>query len=226
MPRILLVEDDDEIASFLRRGLEHEGYAVDIATDGVSGLRSARRNDHAVVILDRLLPGMEGAEVCRRLREEGLQTLVLMLTAKDGLEDKIEGLRLGADDYLTKPFSFDELIARLQALLRRAPQVAVPAAELRAGELRLDHAKKRAFRGDRELVLTATEFALLSCLMEHAGTAVGRPQILAVVWGYGFDPQTNILDVYVRYLRKKVDLPGERPLITTVRGFGYMLQTA
>jgi two-component system, OmpR family, response regulator len=223
--KILVVEDDEEIAGFLRRGLTHEGYAVDVATDGISGLRSARRNDHAVVILDRFLPGMEGGEVCRRLRAEGLQTLVLMLTAMDGLEDKIDGLRLGADDYLTKPFSFDELLARLQALLRRAPGVAAPAAELRVGALRLDRTRKQAYRGDRELALTATELALLECLMEHAGAVVGRPQILAVVWGYVHDPQTNIVDVYIRYLRRKVDRPGEVPLITTIRGFGYLLRS-
>lgn len=217
-----MVEDDPRIASFVKRGLEAEGHTVDLAGNGEDALAMARAVHYPLAVLDRMLPGMDGLEVCRRLRLERRDCCVLMLTARDGLKDKIEGLKDGADDYLTKPFAFDELVVRIEALLRRASK---PAAEpvLRVADLVLDPTVKQVRRGGREMTLTAREFTLLAYLMAHAGTVVSRARLLNNVWELSFDPGTKVVDVYIRYLRQKVDGDGEKPLIKTVRGFGYMM---
>lgn len=220
--RVLLVEDDARVAAFLRRGLEAEGYAVDTAADGPAALAMARAAAYALVLLDRRLPTLDGLEVCRALREEGCAALVLMLTARGALQDRVEGLRGGADDYLAKPFAFDELLARMQALLRRAagPPPADPV--LHVGDLRLDPEAKRAWRGQRELQLTKREFALLAFLMANAGSIVSRERLLSGVWQTTFDPGSNLVDVYVRYLRRKLG-DDEGAVVQTVRGFGYRM---
>ena len=222
MGKLLLVEDDQRIARFVRRGLEAEGYVVDYAENGRDGLALARTQDYGLIILDRRLPLLDGLEVCRTLRDDGCESLVLMLTAKDALPDKIEGLNSGADDYLTKPFAFDELLARIAALLRRGKSRSAPDA-LQVGDLTLDPATRKVSRGTREISLTVREFNLLSYLMANAGTVVSRASLLSNVWQYGFDPGTKIVDVYIRYLRKKIDAGEARPMIHTVRGFGYMI---
>lgn len=220
MARVLLVEDDARVAAFVRRGLEAEGYAVDLAADGPAALSMARAAAYALILLDRRLPTLDGLEVCRILREEGCAAMVLMLTARGALQDRVEGLRGGADDYLAKPFAFDELLARMGALLRRAAEPPAAEPELRVGELRLDSASKRAWRNGRELQLTAREFALLAFLMANAGRVVSRERLLNGVWRMGFDPGSNLVDVYVRYLRRKLG-DDEAALVQTVRGFGY-----
>jgi DNA-binding response OmpR family regulator len=222
MAKILMVEDDPRIASFVKRGLEAEGHTVDLAGDCENALGMAREVAYPLVILDRMLPGMDGLEVCRLLRLERRDCCVLMLTAKDSVKDKIDGLKDGADDYLTKPFVFDEFVARIEALLRRAHK---PAAEpvLRVADLVLDPSSKQVRRGGREITLTAREFTLLAYLMAHAGAVISRARLLNNVWELGFDPGTKVVDVYIRYLRQKIDGDGEKPLIKTVRGFGYMI---
>lgn len=223
MSRILLVEDDARIVGFIKRGLEAEGYSVDLASEGNQALAMARDNAYQLIVLDRMLPGRDGMDICRTLRAEKVDTLVLMLTAMDSVVDKIEGLKCGADDYLTKPFAFDELLARMEALLRRAPSANVAEPVLRVGELSLDSRTKKAWRNEREIALTAKEYALLAYLMAHPGTVVSRSRLLDNVWGIDFDPGTKVVDVYIRYLRCKVDGSGETPMIKTVRGFGYMM---
>jgi DNA-binding response OmpR family regulator len=224
--RILLAEDDVRIASFLTRGLRSEGYAVEHTRDGRHALDAALSGTFELLILDRLLPGMEGLEVCRNLRGQGNQTRVLMLTAKDALQDKVEGLKGGADDYVTKPFALDELLARIEALLRRPEGEPRNSAVLEVGELRLDFAAKAAFRKDRRLALTAKEFALLAHLMENADRVVSRSRLLSSVWGRNFDTGTKVVEVYIRYLRRKVDEGEARQLIRTVRGFGYTISSS
>jgi two-component system, OmpR family, response regulator len=221
--RLLLVEDDQRIVSFLQRGLKAENYSVEVARDGAAGLELARSGEFALVILDRMLPGLDGMEVCARLREEGCNSLILMLTARDALQDKIAGLKSGADDYLTKPFAFGELLARLEALLRRKGETNPAAAILQIGDLALDPSAKTVRRGGRQIDLTPKEFALLAYLMANAGVVVSRQSLLANVWGMNFDPGTKVVDVYIRYLRLKVDRDGDNPLIRTVRGFGYTI---
>lgn len=223
MSRILLVEDDPRVAGFVRRGLEAEGYAVDHARTGEDALTLASGTPYRLVILDRMLPGIDGIEVCQRLRAQKYDVGILMLTAKDAVQDRVEGLKTGADDYLTKPFAFDELIARIEALLRRSPPSA-PDPCLCVGDLVLDPDMKQVRRGGREITLTAKEFTLLAFLMENAGSVVSRQRLLSNVWGLSFDPNTKVVDVYIRYLRQKIEQDAEPPLIKTVRGFGYMLQ--
>jgi DNA-binding response OmpR family regulator len=225
MARILLVEDDRRVASFVRRGLEAEGHVVDLTDDLPDGLARATTVDYDLLVLDRMLPSGDGLGLCRALRERGASAPVLLLTARDALADKVEGLRGGADDYLAKPFAFDELLARAEVLLRRRRGAAETSAEtvLRVGDLELDLRARLTWRGERELGLTAKEFALLGFLMRNEGRAVSRARLLANVWNYGFDPDTRIVDVYVRYLRRKVDEGEATPLIHTVRGFGYRL---
>jgi two-component system OmpR family response regulator len=222
MAKLLLVEDDPRIASFIERGLTAEGHVLDVAGTGTAGLRMARGGDYALVILDRMLPDFDGVEVCRQLRREGVASRVLMLTAKDALGDKVGGLRAGADDYLTKPFSFDEFVARIEALLRRS-DLHRREPELRVADLTLDPATRRVARGARAIELTPKEYALLRYLMENAGTVLSRSQILNNNWGYGFDPGTKVVDVYIRYLRKKIDDGEATPLIHTIRGAGYCI---
>jgi DNA-binding response OmpR family regulator len=217
-----LIEDDPRVVRFVRRGLAAEGYAVDGAENGEDGLELCRSTDYDLVVLDRMLPDMDGMDVCDSLRRERRSCLVLILTAMDSLENKVEGLQAGADDYLTKPFAFDELLARLRALLRRARYHAVDPV-LQVGDLVLDHATRKARRGEREISLTVKEYMLLAYLMRNAGRVVSRAQILNQVWGYGFDPGTKVVDVYIRYLRQKIDDGAAVPLIRTMRGFGYMI---
>lgn len=225
MNKVLLVEDDKRISQFVRRGLEAEGYVVDHAADGDLALAMARSHDYALIILDRMLPSYSGIEICRLLRVEKNPALVLMLTAMDELQDKVDGLKSGADDYLTKPFAFDELLARMEALLRR--RSAVPQADdtLVAGLLTLDMNTKQVWHGEREITLTAREFALLAYLMKHPGSVISRSRLLDNVWNIDFEPGTKVVDVYIRYLRQKIDEPGKASLIQTVRGFGYKLRT-
>jgi DNA-binding response OmpR family regulator len=222
MSRILLVEDDDRIVGFIKRGLEAEGYLVDVADSGEDALAMVRDTSYSLIVLDRLLPGIDGLEVCRTLQRGRHDNLVLMLTAKDSLQDKVEGLKGGADDYLTKPFAFDELIARIQALLRRGPG-ATSDPVLKVGDLTLDPLAKKVRRGEREISLTAKEFRLLNYMMSHSGTVISRTRLLNNVWDLSFDPETKVVDVYIRYLRRKIDGAEEHPLIKTVRGFGYVI---
>jgi DNA-binding response OmpR family regulator len=222
---LLLVEDDARIVSFVRRGLEAEGYTVEVARDGNQALKLAQMRVFAVIVLDRMLPRIDGLEVCRRLRASENRTPVLMLTAKDAVADRIEGLKGGADDYLTKPFAFGELLARIEALLRRSFQPERPSV-LSVADLRLDLASKTVSRGERNISLTAKEFALLTCLMENAGLPVSREELLSRVWRLDFDPGTKVVEVYIRYLRRKIDEGEPEPFIQTVRGFGYRISPA
>lgn len=220
--KILVIEDDARIASFLQRGLVAEGHQVAIEGNGRDGLERIRNDAFELVILDRMLPHLDGIEVCRILQEEHRQVLVLMLTAKDSLQDKVEGLHAGADDYLTKPFAFDELLARIVALRRRSQGVDGEQPMQVAG-LMLDPRSRRVARDGVAISLTVREFDLLRYLMANADRVVSRQRLLNSVWEYGYDPGTKIVDVYVRYLRNKIDGPGTPSLIQTVRGVGYMI---
>ena len=221
---VLLVEDDERIIEFVRRGLQAEGCQVDVARRGLDGLRRASAGTR-VIILDLLLPDVDGREVCRRLRESGVATPILMLTALDTLEDKVRGLRIGADDYLVKPFAFAELLARVQALARRSARYHHDPPELRAADLVLDRDTREVWRGKRLIALTAREFSLLECLVRASGRVVSRTQILEQVWGFSRHPLTNVVEVYIRQLRRKVDEGAPEPLIQTVRGFGYKIRS-
>lgn len=219
---ILIVEDDREIADFLSQGLRVEGYAPHHVADA-AGMRAALGlHDYPFVILDRMLPDGEGAQLCAELRARDGDTLILMLTARDALEEKLEGLRAGADDYITKPFAFEELLVRIETLLRRSGQSREPE-QMVLGDLSLDLAQKTAKRADRDLALTPTEFALLRYLAENAGHIVSRAELLSGVWGKNFDPNTNLVEVYIAYLRRKVDGPFDEKRIRNVRGFGYTI---
>jgi len=219
---VLVVEDEKKLGELLGRGLREEGYAADVADRGEAALWMAQAVDYDAIVLDVMLPGVDGFDVCRRLRKDGVWTPVLMLTARDAIEDRVSGLDTGADDYLTKPFSFDELLARLRALTRRAP--AERPAVLEVGALRLDPAAHQAWRGDRELDLSAKEFALLEVFMRRAGVALTRTQLLDGAWDLAFESRSNVVDVYVRYLRQKIDRPFGTDSIETVRGVGYRLR--
>ncbi|OWJ69042.1 response regulator transcription factor [Inquilinus limosus] len=219
--RILIIEDDRRISNFLQRGLEAEGYRVLLAEDGREGLDQLRQEAVDLVILDRLMPYVDGLEVCRIIRQERRPVLVLMLTAKESIRDRVDGLQSGADDYLTKPFAFDELVARIEALLRRRPGLD-PIELLQVGPLSLDPATRRVTKSGTEVELTAREFELLRYLMLNAGKVVSRQRLLSNVWNYGFDPGTKIVEVYIRYLRQKLG-PEGAPEIRTIRGIGYML---
>jgi two-component system OmpR family response regulator len=222
--RVLVVEDDPRMARVIRRGLEEEGHAVDVAASGPDGLWLATENPYAVVVLDVMLPGFDGFELCRRLRAAGRWMPVLMLTARDAVGDRVRGLDAGADDYLVKPFSLLELAARLRALARRNGQ-ARPVV-LNEGDLRLDPAAKRAWRDGTELRLSPKEFSLLELFLRHPGTVLTRSQIIEAVWDFAYDGTSNIVDQYVTYLRRKVDVPYGRHDIETVRGRGYRLRRA
>lgn len=230
---ILIVEDDDRIADFLCRGLRAEGHRIQRAADGPSGLalaqdaaREARPEDPpTVLILDLVLPGLSGLEICQSLRTAQVTLPILMLTAQGSLEDRVTGLRLGADDYLCKPFEFEELLARLEALARRGrDQRPRPVSRLVVADLELDRDRMQASRGGRPLQLTARELALLELLMSAPGRLFSRERILANVWGTSEDPLTNVVDVYIRRLRTRIDLEGLPPLIHTARGLGYRLE--
>jgi DNA-binding response OmpR family regulator len=220
---ILLVEDERRLAQVVRKVLEEEGHTVDVANDGEDGLAMAMDGSHDVIVLDILLPGMDGLEVCRALRANRLDTPVLLLTALDAVEDRVRGLDAGADDYLPKPFAFQELLARLRALGRRRVQAREPD-ELRAGDLVLDLRRRRAQRAGKPIELSPKEFALLEYLIRNEGRVVTRTQILDHVWGYEYSPDSNLVDVYVTYIRRKVDRGHQQRLIRTVRGTGYALE--
>jgi two-component system OmpR family response regulator len=220
--RALVVEDEVKMAALIRRGLVEEGYAADVARTGEEALWMARATPYDAIVLDVMLPGRNGLEVCRSLRESGVWSPVLMLTARDGVEDKVSGLDSGADDYLSKPFSFAELLARLRALTRRGPSERP--AVLEVGSLRLDPATRQAWRGEAEVDLSAKEFALLETFMRNAGDVLTRLNLLEHAWDYGYENRSNVVDVYVRYLRAKIDRPFGVDSIETVRGVGYRLR--
>jgi two-component system response regulator MprA len=218
---ILVIEDEEKILNFLRRGLIYEGYRVETALDGTAGLASARDNPPDLVILDWMLPGIDGLEVCRRLRAAS-NVPILMLTAKDAVSDRVQGLDAGADDYLVKPFALDEVLARLRALLRRAKPEAPEI--LTFADLRLDTGTHQAFRGERPIELTAKEYELLELFLQHPRQVLTREVIYDRVWGYDFGGESNIIEVYVRYLRQKTEAEDEPRLLHTVRGVGYVLR--
>jgi two-component system, OmpR family, response regulator len=220
--RVLVVEDEKKLGELLGRGLREEGYAADVADRGEEALWMAQAVEYSAIVLDVMLPGVDGFEVCRRLRQDGVWAPVLMLTARDAIDDRVTGLDAGADDYLTKPFSFEELLARLRALARRAP-VERPAT-LETGDLRLDPAAHRAWRGEQELDLSPKEFALLEVFMRHPGVALTPAQLLDGAWDFAFESRSNIIAVYVGYLRNKIDRPFGRRSIETVRRVGYRLR--
>jgi two-component system OmpR family response regulator len=220
--RVLVIEDELRMARLVKRALEEEGHAVDIAGDGPEGLWMATENAYAAIVLDVMLPGFDGFELCRRLRKAHVWAPVLMLTARDQVGDKVRGLDAGADDYLVKPFSLLELAARLRALARRGGE-ARPVV-LAEGDLRLDPGSKRVWRGDAEVGLSPKEFSLLEFFLRHPGTVLTRSQIIEAVWDFAYDGGSNIVDQYVNYLRRKVDQPFGRHDIETVRGMGYRLR--
>jgi two-component system, OmpR family, response regulator len=220
--RILVVEDEAKMAGLIRRGLREEGLAVDVAGSGEDALWMAGSTEYDAIVLDVMLPGIDGFETCRRLRSDGVWTPVLMLTARDAVEDRVAGLDSGGDDYLVKPFSFAELLARLRALTRRG-EVERPAV-LEVGQLRLDPATRQVWRGKAEIALSAKEFALLEAFMRRPGEVLSRFQLLEHAWDYGYENRSNVIDVYVRYLREKIDRPFGADSIETVRGAGYRLR--
>ena len=220
--RILVVEDEKKIADFVKRGLREEGYAVDVAYDGKEGYLLASANDYDIIILDLMLPQMDGVTVCKKLREAKVKSPIIMLTAKDTVQDKVIGLDSGADDYVTKPFSFEELLARMRAVLRK--EEARGATKLQAADLVLDLVAHKVARGGNEIELTTKEYALLEYLMRNAGTIVTRTMISEHVWDIDFDTFTNVIDVYINYLRNKIDHGYKKKLIHTVRGRGYLLK--
>jgi len=220
--RILIVEDEKKVASFVKRGLEEEQYAVDVAYDGEEGLYMATNNPYDLLILDIMLPKKDGLQIVKELRAKDITTPILCLTAKDKVEDVVAGLDSGSDDYLAKPFAFAELVARVRALLRRPSQDR--GAEIVFADLRLDPVAHKVWRGDKEIILTAKEYALLEYFIRNPNKILTRTMIAEHVWDYNFDSFTNIIDVYVNYLRKKIDKDYEKKLIHTVRGVGYVLK--
>jgi two-component system OmpR family response regulator len=220
--RVLIVEDEAKMAGLLRKGLRQEGFAVDLAGKGEDALWMAGSTEYDAIVLDLMLPGIDGIEVCRRLRGDGVWSPILMLTARDGVRDRVAGLDSGADDYLVKPFSYAELLARLRALARRGG--GERPTELRVGDLRLDPAARKVRRGDREILLSAKEFAVLEVFMRRSGEVLSRFQLLEHAWDYEYENRSNIVDSYVRFLRRKVDKPFGVRSIETVRGVGYRLR--
>jgi two-component system, OmpR family, response regulator len=221
--RVLVVEDDERLAAGLLKGFVAEGFAADVAHNGTDGLWMARDNPYDAIVLDIMLPRLNGFKICETLRKEKIWTPILMLTAKDGEWDQVEALDSGADDYLTKPFSYAVLLARVRALMRRG--AGERPAVLGAGDLSLDPATKRVTRGDVEITLTAREISVLECLMRRLGVVVSKLEMLAHVWDHEFDGDPNIVEVYVRHLRNKLDRPFDRESIETIRGVGYRLRT-
>jgi heavy metal response regulator len=219
--RLLVVEDETKLARFIQQGLTEEGYAVDVATDGEMGLAMALDRVHDLIILDIQLPKLNGLQILQELRQVRVPTPVLLLTVRATIEDKVLGLDAGADDYLTKPFAFQELVARVRALLRRRAEAEPPV--LQVGDLRLDPARRVVSRGEKRIDLTPREFALLDYFMRHPGRVLSRTMIAEHVWDYTFDTTTNVIDVYVNYLRKKIDTDDQPKLLHTVRGVGYVL---
>lgn len=220
--RILVVDDDRRLCAIIKRGLLEEAYAVDVAYDGEEGEYLAEVNPYDLIILDIMLPKKDGIEVCRELRGKKVNTPILMLTAKDAVEDRVTGLDAGADDYLVKPFAFSELLARVRALLRREGMFKSP--ELQVGDLTLNTLTRQVWRGNRPIELTAKEYTVLEYLMRHPNVVVSRTMIEEHAWDYDFDSMSNLVDVYIRRLRSKIDNEGEESLIQTVRGAGYRLR--
>ncbi len=222
--RVLLVEDDKRIADFVQRGLKSEGYAVEVARSGQEAILIATDSMFQLIILDLGLPDINGREVCQLLRDKGVDTPILMLTARDTVQDKVTGLRSGADDYMTKPFAFEELLARIEVLMRRrVGEIRIDLKELRMADLILNGETHEVKRGETVIELTPKEFALLECFMRMPGKVLSRTRILEQVWGYSADPLTNVVDVYIRQLRRKIDDDFEPKLLKTVRGFGYKM---
>ncbi len=221
--RILVVDDDPGVTALLGRGLKYEGYAVDVASSGEEGLRLAERHRPDLVVLDVMMPGLDGYQVCQKLREADGQLPILMLTAKDAPADQVQGLDLGADDYVVKPFVFEVLLARIRALLRRREGQSAPEV-LRYADVGLDTAARQARRGEREIELTTTEYELLQLFLRNPERVLTRNVLMERVWGYNFEGNFNVLEVYVRYLRTKLEAAGEPRLIQTVRGAGYVLR--
>ena len=221
--RVLIVEDEKKMAATLKRGLEEEGYAVDCAADGEEGLYYGTENLYDIIILDILLPLRDGIDVCRELRRRGVKCPILMLTARDTVDVKVKALDSGADDYLTKPFAFAELLARLRALQRRSKYE--PDLRLQVGDLILDPLTRRVTRAGKEITLTPKEYALLECLMRHPNQVLSRTILAESAWGETYDALTNVIDVYINYLRNKIDRGFEPKLIHTVRGMGYVMRT-
>ena len=220
--RILVVEDEKKVASFIAKGLTEESYAVDVAYDGEEGAFMALENDYDLIILDLMLPKMDGMEILKKIREEQKDVPVLILTARDSVDDIVAGLEGGSDDYLTKPFAFAELLARIRALLRRSQERKVTV--LKVADLTLNPLTREVKRGDRKIDLTSKEYALLEYFMRNVNRVLTRTLISEHVWNYEFDPLTNVVDVYVNYLRKKIDQKKESKLIHTVRGVGYIMK--
>jgi DNA-binding response OmpR family regulator len=219
--RLLIVEDDKKVGAFLERGLKEENYAVDVCRNGADALYMPQVNPYDVIILDIMLPGKDGISVCRELRENGVLTPIIMLTAKDSLDDKILGLTEGADDYLTKPFSFEELLARIQALLRRSQDYKTKA--LRVGDLEMDPLRRLVTRGDQKIALTGKEYALLEYLLRNQGRILSQSMIIEHVWDMDYEGASNIVNVYINHLRRKIDKDHPVKLIKTVRGRGYQI---
>lgn len=220
--KILVIEDDPTVGEFVRRGLEEQRWHADLVNNGLEGERMALSQPYDLIVLDMRLPGRNGLDVLRTLRARGFERPVLVLTAQDAVDAKVETLRAGADDYVTKPFAFEELLARVEALLRRPRAMASPL--LRVGDLALDQGTRDVQRGEELIELTPKEFAVLEYLMRHAGRVMSRTLITEYAWGYHFDPGTNIVDVVINHLRKKIDAKFDKKLITTVRGVGYMIR--
>lgn len=220
--RILLVEDDADLAQFIKKGLKEEHYVVDVATDGEEGLALALGNAYDLLILDIMLPKLDGLTLCRRVRDKGFMTPVLLLTARNTVEDKVSGFDTGADQFLPKPFAFVELLAQIRALLRRGSQQ--PLVHLQAADLKLDPASHRVWRAGQEIALTNKEYALLEFLLRNKNRVLTRTAIIEHVWDISYDPMTNIVDAHIRALRAKIDRDFSPPLIATVRGAGYMLE--
>ncbi len=219
--RVLVIEDEKKVASFVKRGLEQESYAVDVAHDGIDGQHYAEVNEYDVIILDIMLPGKSGLDVLKEIKEKGVEAPVLLLTARDSVEDRVKGLDVGADDYLTKPFAFEELLARLRVLMRRG---GYGSPVLKFADLSLDPATRKAKRGDKEVDLTVKEYALLEYLLRNPDRVLTRTLISEHVWDQAFDSETNVVDVYINHLRAKVDKDPSCRLIHTVRGVGYVLK--
>ncbi|PPD46713.1 MAG: DNA-binding response regulator [Methylobacter sp.] len=225
--QILLVEDDGRIVDFVQRGLKAEGYSVEVASNGLDAIALGTEGQFQAIILDLGLPDINGREVCERLRHTGVDTPILMLTARDAIQDKVAGLRSGADDYMTKPFSFEELLARIEALMRRSGgELKQESKELQIADLALNLETHEVRRGGVLIDLTPKEFTLLECFMRMPGKVLSRTRILEQVWGYSSDPLTNVVDVYIRQLRRKIDDGHALKLLKTIRGFGYKLDTS
>lgn len=225
--RVLLVEDDERIVNFVQRGLKAEGYAVEVARSGLEAVALGTEGQFQAIILDLGLPDLNGRQVCERLRSSGVHTPILMLTARDTVQDKVTGLRSGADDYMTKPFAFEELLARIEVLMRRrGGETKTESKELQVADLILNGETHEVRRGETLIDLTPKEFALLECLMRMPGKVLSRTRILEQVWGYSTDPLTNVVDVYIRQLRRKIDDDYDLKLLKTVRGFGYKMDAS